>query len=453
MRYLCFSLLMVITLAPNKTSAQEAAPFDSTLLYNNKESLSRELSTKDFNRALLWAEFEERDEDLTQGQSKQLIKETMSLFTNRQYFCELYLSDLMSKKAIERGLIGNEREFPAYLNYLRATNLIDDIFFKILSQSYLISNDLKNLRETNSVESSRYSTRGYDLKKIYGPFQNWPDETNRCVLGTYRWVVRNLPLTNTNNLSEQIGNLNDEAFKNDIITEETFIKLEILRNRKVHEWPVSLSAYLEVVKNSKDKLAKVRETQPASNFSEQFVSRKEKLTQRGRLYKFYDSTQIIMLASLIEKTAKRMDARRVTLSFEYEEEFAADNEIYVLSPMEQYRISIKLLRKEMAEIMRSENFKGMSIEYEDLISAAYETGMIRAEELQFILKFEEFWDPKKAPKWKTYANFTFSLMGSASFYLPPPWNVIGAMGLVLTQSTLLKDKETPDSDNNWNVII
>jgi len=69
-----------------------------------------------------------------------------------------------------------------------------------------------------------------------------------------------------------------------------------------------------------------------------------------------------------------------------------------------------------------------------------------------ILKFEDFWNPKEQ-KWRTYLGFAFSIVGSATFYLPPPWNIVGAIALVVTQTQLSKGQKKPDPDDNWNVVI
>jgi hypothetical protein len=120
--------------------------------------------------------------------------------------------------------------------------------------------------------------------------------------------------------------------------------------------------------------------------------------------------------------------------------------------MEQYRVALKMLRKEMAEIMRSEAFKNTSLDYDHLIAAAYETGIVKSDDLEYVLKFEDFWNPK-TPKWQAYARFAFSLAGTATFYFPPPWNVLGALGLIFTQTKVLNGNQRPDADDNWNVII
>jgi hypothetical protein len=249
-----------------------------------------------------------------------------------------------------------------------------------------------------------------------------------------------------------MAKLNYLAYSNKVIDRSIYNKLEVLRKHHVLDWPVYFKRYADVVNNAKDKLTKNPEGKTQHSFTVEYVSKREKLTQRSHLYKTYSSTQIMMLAQIIEKTAKRMDSKNVSLHWQYTDDPDGETEIYIFSPMEQYRASIKMLRKDMAEVMRSEAFRGKELQYEHLIAAAYETGFIRSEELDYVLKFEDFWNPK-TPRWKAYANFAFSIAGTAVFYLPPPWNILGAVGLILTQSKVIDNDQAPDADDNWNVII
>lgn len=66
------------------------------------------------------------------------------------------------------------------------------------------------------------------------------------------------------------------------------------------------------------------------SFSTKYADRKSKLTHRERLYKNFNSTQIMIGRNYIEKTAKRMDARYVAINFQYANE-PEISEIYVLS--------------------------------------------------------------------------------------------------------------------------
>jgi hypothetical protein len=265
-------------------------------------------------------------------------------------------------------------------------------------------------------------------------------------------MVNELKWKNAKDRDSQIHKLNFLAYSDGHINLETYNRMEVMRKYEVLDWPVYFKRYADVVNNAKDKLTKNPELKTTNNFTVEYVSRKDQLTKRGSMYATYNSTQVMMLAQIMEKAARRMDAKQAYLRWEFQDNSEGDHEIYVLSPMEQYRLAIKMLRKDMAEVMRSEAFRYSGVEYEDLIAAAFETGFIKSEELDHVLKFEDLWNPK-TPKWKKYANFAFSLAGSASFYLPPPFNIIGAIGLVLVQSKLVNGEQQPDEDDNWNVII
>jgi hypothetical protein len=293
---------------------------------------------------------------------------------------------------------------------------------------------------------------GINLEKFYNKFQEWPNDKNRCTLDSYWEMTSQLQFQNSKDRDLQILKLNYMSVRDGVINLTQFNRLEILRREGVLDWPIYLKRYLDIVANLKDKLTNRPELTTTNTFTVEYVSRRQGLTARENLYQIYNSTQLMILAQIIERTAKRMDARRASLQWQFSEVPSADDEIYILSPMEQYRAALKLLRKEMAEIMRSEAFRSKNLEYEHLIGAAFEAGFIRSEELNYVLRFEEFWNPS-VPKWKAYMNFASSLAGTAVFYLPPPWNLIGAIGLVLTQTKIANGNKKPNADDNWNVII
>lgn len=429
----------------------EAQIFDSTLLYNNKELVSRELKKKDLKLAQRWPEASRLTPEEAMTRSQVLIKQVMDDFMIREFYCDIGMGKLFLSRAQDHGLISDPSQFPNYLKYLRAHHLIDDLFYRLLRDSTGVIARLNERRPMRSVSYSTADLKDIDLKALYAPFNEWPNDVSKCSIASYANIVRKLKWKNNTDRDSKVEITNYAAFRQGLITQEVWAKLDILRGSNVMDWNMSTFDYLEVVKNAKDKLSKKKDAEGRSGFTDTYVNRKEKLTQRGNLYKNYNSTQIIMLTHVIERTARRMDARRVSLNFEFNDTLPDPTEIYVLSPMEQYRISIKMLKKEMADLMRSENFKGQAIEFEDLVAASFETGYITAKELDYIVKFEDFWNPK-TPKWKSYANFAFSVAGTASFMLPPPWNIVGAIALVVSQSAV-NGKPKPDPDDNWNVII
>lgn len=159
----------------------------------------------------------------------------------------------------------------------------------------------------------------------------------------------------------------------------------------------------------------------------------------------------MLLAQLMEKTSKRLDAKNVYLYIQYTNDPNGEHETYIFSPMEQYRVALKLLRKDIAELQRSETFRNIPVSYDDIIAAAFETGAVRSDAITQVAKFEDLWNPK-TPRWRGILNFTFSIAGSAAFFLPPPWNYISAIGLIFTQSAIA-GKRPADPNDNPNVII
>ena len=382
----------------------------------------------------------------------------MNTLQVRSAYCDVGMVRLLRNQAKIDGLISDQDDFVAFVAYLRKVNAIDDLFYQNLILSEELDIAFSNKATKNGPLFPPFNrhndeTKEYDLKKLYAEFNEFPDEVTNCSIETYFRITLSLTWKTEHERDRLLNKLDYMALEQGIITRETFNKLEVIREKKALDWTIHLKSYLDVVQNAKDKLSPTgRPEVDPSLFSTKYAERKEKITRRGRLYRNFDSTQVMMLAEIIQKTAKRMDAKRVAIDFQYTELEDSETETYVLSPMERYRLSIKLLRKDMGEVMRSDLFRNTTVEYEDLISAAFETGLIKSEELELILKFEDFWNPKN-PKWKTYTGFAFSLLGTATFYLPPPWSVVGAIALVATQSQILKSKKQANSDDNWNVVI
>jgi hypothetical protein len=433
-----------------------AQAFDVKLLANNKETLSRQITKQDLSKLEVWKRQHRLREQELKTSSLNVLADTFNEMQRIDTNCELGLIDRLQEDAKKHGIIVTENETLLFITYLRSMNLIDDVLTKLLVDSAYVKLDFDNAKIVKpKVRALNLVTRQnsqIDLKKFYAPFKTWPDDIKACTFDTFYNATRQLTSKNQQDLDTQLLKLNLLAHRNGVIDLITYNKLESLRVRKVLNWDIYFDRYADIITNAKDKLTKNPEVQAKQEFTVEYVSRKEKLTNRGSLYSKYNSTQIMILAQVIEKTAKRMDASRVSLNWQYTDDPTGETEVYIFSPMEQYRAAIKMLRKDMAELMRSESFKNHTLEYEHIIAAAYETGFIKSEELSYVLKFEEFWNPK-VPKWKAYANFAFSLAGSAVFYLPPPWNVLGSIGLIMTQSRVFQGDRQPDPDENWNVII
>lgn len=433
----------------------DADAFDVNRLANNKEAYSRELTKNDVTHVEIWIKQHHLGNQLKDA-SLRALKDTFNEMERIDTTCELGLVARLEQDAKNAGIIDYKDEMLSFIAYLRHQDFIDDILYRMMRESIRVSlefiNNADNSLPRRPFNLNTRQNSGMDLEKFYAPVKKWPDDISKCTLDTYWDMVSDLRWKSGKDRDNQMQKLNYLAYSDGHIDLKTFNRMETMRKLDVLEWPVYFKRYADVINNAKDKLTTTPETKTSNNFTVEYVSRKDQLTKRGSLYATYNSTQVMMLAQILEKAARRMDAKQAYLRWEFEDDSEGDHEIYVLSPMEQYRLAIKMLRKDMAEVMRSDAFRSTGVEYEDLIAAAFETGFIKSEELDHVLKFEELWNPK-TPKWKKYANFAFSLAGSASFYLPPPWNIVGAIGLVLVQSKVVNGDKNPDPDDNWNVII
>jgi hypothetical protein len=433
------------------------ADVDPSVLKNTKEGMSRIVSLQNLRKIEKWNANIPQSEKIQL--SKLVIRESLNNILNQPAICDLGFASRFDELALKYNLIQSSKELPTFLMFLRTQNLIDDLLLKNLLRSSELNKKLKSLDLNNKIMPvlgrKDFDEKNLDLKNLYSSFVTWPDEKKNCSLGKFFALSAQLEWKKKKERNQILKEANYFAFKDKIISREIYHRLELLRTSDALDWGIYLKNYLDVSLNAKDKLKLIEKPDSGPTIKKaEYINRREKLTRRGKLYTYYNSTQVMMLADVLQKTIRRMDAQRAFIQFDFEN--TSDNhpesEIYVLSPMERYRLSIKLLRKDLGELMRSELFLNTPVEYADIVAASYETGIITTEELDLILKFEEFWNPKD-PKWKIYTNFTLSILGTASFYLPPPWNIIGAIALVVTQVQLNKNAQKPDPDDNWNVVI
>ncbi|MGE3608648.1 MAG: hypothetical protein AB7I27_03590 [Bacteriovoracaceae bacterium] len=439
--------------------ANYALAFDIQILRNNKEAVSRVIeeyvSVDQENEYQEWLNSINLNTIDLRKKSSIALLNTMSTFEKREAQCDLGLAELLLNEVKGQKLINSDQEFIHLLIFMRQENLIDDLFLKILLNSAEIKLQMKTeVRKRKPLRPLNLYTdlnRGIDLEKAYSNFKTYPNDIESCSIAKFNALSRSINTDSKSERDAELKKLNYLALINNVISLENFHRIEVLRKRQALDWNLYLYEYLEITKNAKDKVAKEIESTSDNKFGQQYVSRRDQLTQRGSLYANFDSTQIMLMSAILEKAAKRMDAKQVSLNFKFNDDPESETETYVLSPMEQYRISIKMIRKDLAELRRSDLMQGKSISYEDIITSAYETGFIKNEELNYVVRFEEFWNPT-SPRWKTYANFAFNLMGTASFYLPAPYNILGAIGLVITESKIM-NKPKADPDDSWNTII
>ncbi len=198
-----------------------------------------------------------------------------------------------------------------------------------------------------------------------------------------------------------------------------------------------------------------------AEFASEYIKRRKKLTRRKSLYYKYNATQIVMLAQVLEKASMRMgidptvetSTPEITTNYVMRRDGSQTqfSETYELSPSEQFEFARKRLRMDLMDLSSSKTFAGVKITYEDVIMAALETGYISHHDIEYVIKYDDLWNPEISP-WKKFKDYTLSFAGTAAFYLPPPWNVIGAVGLVFVNTKLSSKKGHENHENPANIF-
>ncbi len=413
-------------------------------LKNNKEAFSRILTNKINKQIESWIKYHNFEKRVLKEKSELALSQSVAEMNKKNQWCEISFIQLLKKNALKELVITKNYDFINFLNYLRYTNQIDDLLLEILL-------NFNSLESKLSFIGNKISTGPSTLNSPYSVFLNWPSENNECLQDTYSNFLEQILKIHNRNDSKFVGKLNYKTLQLGIIDQKTFEKIEALRFENVNNYDLYLNSYIKNIRTVKDKLTENPEEKTEISFSEFYVYRRNNLTRRGKLYTEYTNTQILLMSQLIEKTAKRIDATQVHLYFQYDED-NLENEIYIFSPMEQYRIAVKMLRKDMAELKRSDLFRNTPVYYEDVIAAAFETGIISSKELNSVLEFDDLWNPRIS-KWKGIANFSLSIAGTATFLLPTPFNYVAAIALIFTQSKLAGGNNSNDPEDNENVII
>lgn len=446
--------IFVFALATGLLAVQSVHAFDIRVIANNKEAVSRameRITFEELNEFDAWLINTSLTEEQLKEKSKAVLANAMNVFEKWEGQCDLGLATLLKNEATKNSLISKDEELKYLLIFMRKQNLVDDLLFKLMLDSSDVNFAIKKAEKKGSplrpLNLHTDLNAGVNLEKVYANFKTYPDEVNKCSLDEFA-IIANAVKTKS---SRELSKLNFLALRKNLISLSTYHRLETIRRKKVLDWNLSTEGYFEVVRNAKDKLSKNLEASTDNKFNQRLVNKKKQLTERGYIYSNFDSTQVMMLSGVLEKAAKRMDAKEVTLNFRFTNDPNSETETYIFSPMEQYRAAINMLKKDIAELRRSEVMGGKSISFEDVITSAFETGFIKSEELNYVIAFEELWNPQ-VPGWRSYANFAFNLVGTATFYLPAPYNVLGAIALIITESKIMKKPEA-DSEDSWNTII
>ncbi len=386
--------------------------------------------------------------------------------------CEFRIPNFFENYLHKAKLNYSKADILEHYKMLRVNNFIDDILYESvrdITVDLFAMRDLENLNRTekgiSKVKAKLLEVN--DINEHYENFRKFPDENSVCVYQEFIHL-KNIIFSKDNKLSQDTNDfkyLNGHALYNKVIDDNTFRKLEYLRTQStITKRELWLQDYFKIIFNAKNKMIPekklyvYRDFDKENKFSTEKASRKERLTRRKLLYLKYDETQIIQLATVLQNASRRMgsdpDTRSSAPAIIQSFEVTLQNgkrETYVekheLDPQSQYVYARRMLRKDVLNLQMMDSFNKLKITYEDVVMAALETGYINFEDIEFVITYDDLWNPTKSRQQKMF-GFLFDVAGYGSFVLPPPWNIAAAIALGVTEGIVESKFETgADHDN------
>jgi hypothetical protein len=323
--------------------------------------------------------------------------------------------------------------------YLRTKNFFDDVIAGLLlsaekttSRNVLLPKDYRDLISPPNQDAI---TKAIELIKNFEPKLK-----NQCLDEAYRMLYAELLRTDKSIKDIHLEALFLEAFENKVISFETYLTLEKARLSKLQAGSLTIKNYLKKIRTLRIQFP-LRDPLERS----QFVTEKsegDKISRRQRLLENYSELQIILMADVIKKLRKRLEAEKAEILI-YDRNQGV--EAIALGPMERFRLAIKLLRKEMALLALNTFFNGRTPDYMDLMVAAYETGMLPASELDAVAGLEDIWNPEKT-FWDKASVWVRTLSSVATIAIPPPYGFIPALAVVVIEMTAGKKQDGKSDD-------
>lgn len=438
---------------------------DLELLQNNKEPFSRILDKEDIKD--LVEAYPLSSVDAINEILKQSINEVMS--NPRQ--CDLGLIDSVVTKLSIAGYPVEEKDLKEYIYSLRAHNLIDDILTSLLVDLNELHYDIQN--KSHKVKGYKLSGPLYDandLSNLYGDLKELPNEKDLCLLGAWYGIINNYKTTNDKRKDKYIRALNYFALEENYIDRNTYNVLETLRESDILERKIFLSGYLNKTFFAKDLLVpfNARRYDISVEDRDDYVMKKigwfNNTSKREYLYNKYSDEQLIVLTNVLKKASIRMgadpdyesDIPVISQDIFYTDETGETTQFtdnYVLaSALDQYEYAVRRMRMEIYNLQMFKAFSNVKVEFEDIVLAALETGYITHEEVGLALKYDDLWNREKSKLAKAL-GLVMRVGGMAVFYLPPPYNVIGAIGVTLINAKVINKPRGENNDNPTSIFF
>jgi hypothetical protein len=436
-------------------------------LKNDKEVILRAFSKKEQARiSQIFTDIKLNDQ-VTQI----FYKTVLDLINKEDRQCELKLIENFQNALKQNGLETDREGMLNYIKMMRVEHKIDDILFRILNES-LEDFYQFDLLDTERGQRNRLFKRkkviaANDIQKLFSGFEQWPDDKTRCTYQEFFYIKGHVKKTKDkeSKSSQDLKTLINEALKAKIINLETYNKLLYLENKSnIDSLDLWLEEYLRVILQAKNKMVPksstygVKKIEEENDYSSERSKRFSKITRRRLLYRKYNETQIILLSQVLQKASRRMGvdpdtisgAPTITQEFNTLQE-NGQRETYVerieLDQQSQYTLARRRLRKDVVELQMMDIFYKIPITHEDIVMAALETGYITHEDLEFVVKYDDLWNPHKSD-FEKISGFIFSAVGYSSFLLPPPWNITAAIAIGVVEGLFNnKHKKGTSNDN------
>jgi hypothetical protein len=321
------------------------------------------------------------------------------------------------------------------IHFLRSENEIDDTVVKILLTANQVLETDPMLPKNPERLFLPNKAQVPEMIKLISTFES-KYLKNSCFDEAFRNLYSDVQKLDKKFQSHNLEALLVEAYQQKKISHGTYLSLEKARLSELELTSLTLKTYYQKISSLRVQYP-LRDANERSDFSTQKVD-KMKVSRRQHLLSSYSDLQIIMMGNVIKKLRARLESPKAEILI-YDR--AQGVETITLEPMERFRLAIKLLRKEMSYLSLNTYFAGRSPDYMDLMTAAYEIGIIPASELEEVAGLKEIWSPKKT-FWDKARVWVQTLSTVATIVIPPPYGFIPALAVVIIEATAGKQTNT-----------
>lgn len=453
--------LVLLIFMPKVFAGGPHSDGDLGLLRNDKEPIIKAFSRKE--KVSLQNKYKDKEQI---NFLSQIFYDSVKATINNPSVCELNLAKEFKARLEANNFSSNAKMMDEYLKVIRINHSIDDILYRITSEAINDHEELSKLNFNKRISSKKKADQALidanDLNDLFINFVTWPDDIESCTYQEFYYLQTNVFLPNGKKTKKKndVKDLIHEAYLQKIISAEVYHKLNYFnRKAKLNKRDLWLNDYLKIIFKSKNKMIppgesyEVKQIEDEDDYSQEKIRRFSKITRRRLLYRKYNDVQIIMLAQVLQNASRRMGVDPDTKSSTpiITQEFWVTTpsgeernyvEVIELDPQSQYNLARRRMRKDIIDLQMMDIFADSTITHEDVVLAALETGYITLDDIAYVVKYDDLWNPQKS-KFEKISRFIFTVTGYSTFFLPPPWNIIASLALGVVEGVV--DSKNPNN--------